>query len=402
MKKVLIWDLYFTLANTGGPAGYLYNIREYLNKNENKLVKIDFLKDVLGIPNIDIPMNVNHKKDKNLINVLYSGYYHSIKGISYWNQKIDVREIRNLDLNQYDVIHFHTSVEVYMARDIIKSYNGKIVLTSHSPQPASCETVSPILFKKSIIKYLVKEILLKKELEAWEYADYLMFPVVGAVEPYLKEDKMRKYKEAHPKKFIYCESAILDRPISVPLTRKELGIDESKILICYIGRHNEVKGYDALKLFAERILEKDDRFVFVIAGKEEPLKGLKHKNWIELGWINYGNRLVAGSDLFILPNKETYFDLVALEVMREGTPIFMTDTGGNKYFKEFGEEYGFYFYQYGDLDEQEEVFSRIVSEIAAKKIALKSKKIRTLFEEKFTIKQYIERYSNLILSITQN
>ena len=188
----------------------------------------------------------------------------------------------------------------------------------------------------------------------------------------------------------------------MPLTRKELGIDESKILICYIGRHNEIKGYDALKLFAERILEKDDRFVFVIAGKEEPLKGLKHKNWIELGWINYGNRLVAGSDLFILPNKETYFDLVALEVMREGTPIFMTDTGGNKYFKEFGEEYGFYFYQYGDLDEQEEVFSRIVSEIAAKKIALKSKKIRTLFEEKFTIKQYIERYSNLILSITQN
>ena len=44
------------------------------------------------------------------------------------------------------------------------------------------------------------------------------------------------------------------------------------------GRHNEIKGYDQLKLFAEHILSKDSRFEFVIAGNEEPLTRLDHPN----------------------------------------------------------------------------------------------------------------------------
>ena len=281
----------------------------------------------------------------------------------------------------------------------MEGYKGKVILTSHSPQPQSSEDVDNIRLSFSLIKGVLKKRILNKELDAWKKATFLMFPVEDALEPYLKEDLLRAYKENNSSKFVYCESSILNKPVSEALTKQELGIADNKILVSYIGRHNNIKGYDRLKQFASEILKNDDRFVFVIAGNEEPLKRLDHPNWIELGWINYGNKLISASDIFILPNKETYFDLVTLEVMREGTPILMSLTGGNKYFKKYGEEFGFYLYNYGDLGEQVELFYKMAAELQEGTLKLKSKKIRKLFEDKFTIEQYIYRYSELICHI---
>ena len=403
MKKVLVWDLYYVLKNSGGPAGYLYNIREYLSKNPSQKVEIHFLKDLIGIPNVNNSMNSKHKK---LMKFIYFvdflsiiGYYRLIRTWKFWNIKTKNSEIRGLNLNDFDVIHFHNSSDLYKAYDVLKSYNGKIILTSHSPQPSSYEAVSHIKFKRSFVKTIFREILFKKELKAWNYANYIMFPVDAAIEPYYVENRIKEFKDTYPNKFIYCESAILEKPISNPIPRKELGVDDSKVMVCYIGRHNEIKGYDQLKLFAERILAKNKNIVFVIAGNEEPLKRLNHPNWIELGWINYSHRLISTSDIFILPNKETYFDLVTLEVMREGTPILMTKTGGNKYFSNYGDDFGFYLYNYGDIEEQENKFYKMVEELLHENLNRKSIRIRKLFEDKFTIEHYINRYSELICSI---
>ena len=53
---------------------------------------------------------------------------------------------------------------------------------------------------------------------------------------------------------------------------------------------------------------------FLIAGKEEPMKGLDNSHWIEVGWTNDPHSLIAASDVFVLPNHETYFDLVFLSM----------------------------------------------------------------------------------------
>ena len=53
MKKILIWDLNINLLNTGGPAGYLYNIHEYLKCNNELGKPIFFLKDILNRKNVD-------------------------------------------------------------------------------------------------------------------------------------------------------------------------------------------------------------------------------------------------------------------------------------------------------------------------------------------------------------
>lgn len=59
MKKILIWDINFVLKPQGGPSGYLYNIKnevEKLSKNRN----IYFLRDLIT-QNEQIPFS----KEKN-------------------------------------------------------------------------------------------------------------------------------------------------------------------------------------------------------------------------------------------------------------------------------------------------------------------------------------------------
>lgn len=64
---------------------------------------------------------------------------------------------------------------------------------------------------------------------------------------------------------------------------------------------------------------------------------MEHERWIEVGWTNDPHSIIAASDVFVLPNKETYFDLIMLEVLSLGKLIVASNTGGNKYFSNFNE-----------------------------------------------------------------
>lgn len=41
---------------------------------------------------------------------------------------------------------------------------------------------------------------------------------------------------------------------------------------------------------------------------------------------------MAAADIFVLPNRETYFDLIMLEALSLGTIVVASNTGGNKHF----------------------------------------------------------------------
>lgn len=113
---------------------------------------------------------------------------------------------------------------------------------------------------------------------------------------------------------------------------RDLGIPDNAFVITYFGRHNEIKGYDILKEVGMKLLKKYDNLYFLCAGVG-PVLPLKHPRWIELGFINNTQELLSQSDLYILPNRETYFDLVVLEILRSSTNLLLSNTGGNKYFQ---------------------------------------------------------------------
>lgn len=405
MKKILIWDLNINLLNTGGPAGYLYNIHEYLKCNNELGKPIFFLKDILNRKNVDGRFKSQHSLANRVLSILdclsLIGFYRFYRAYKKWFRTETSEQVCNLDLSQYDAIHFHRSTDLCAAIKLLKGYKGKILLTSHSPQPLCYEILDFVPFGKGIVRFFFLNKMLALELRAWNRADYLVFPVEGAIEPYFVEPQMKQYLQTHLDKVKYCPSAILDeKECSKKGLREKLNIPEDAFLVAYIGRHTAVKGYDQLKQIANTVLSERSDIYFVVAGNQHPIKELNNPKWIELGWINYGNEVIANSDLFVLPNKETYFDLVALEVMRQGTPILMTSTGGNKYFSKFGEDNGFFFYTYGDINEAKEKLFDIISLKQKNELTSKACNIRKIFERNFTIDSFVERYCKLLEALT--
>ena len=399
MKKVLIWDKDKVLNSSGGPAGYLFNIHEYLKSNPQQ--NIIFYNDLLKKNNNS--QGVVTPKNKGFLSKLkrtkFAGFVKET--ISLYQLLIKKGTIdASIDINCFDVIHFHLIYDVLKYKKVLRGFNGKIIITSHMPEPPIEEIASNCNYYGWLLR-LFKEKIIKKELRELESLHpYWMFPTKYALEPYI--DGSRLYKEYFSSindRLRYVTTSILDKEVTrAPGFFKEYGIPNNAFVITYIGRHNKIKGYDYLKQIGEILLNADNNIYIVIAGKEDPLKGLKHPRWIELGWVSNSPEIIANSDLFILPNLQTYFDIVFLEVLRAGTPIIATKTGGNKHFlynfdKE--ETKGITFIDSTNPESAAACILKSIQEYnEANRIAN-----RDLWEKYFSMGAYIKNYANMIESL---
>lgn len=387
--KILMWDYNIEIKNSGGPSGYLYNIKTYIT--ENNINKIVFLRDIINKEN-----KPKHKTSffQKIINCITKDY----KQIRSWYTKYYIKDV-DIEINKYDFIHFHSTKDLYIAQSNLKHYKGKIILTSHSPQPATEEMINGFSLIMQSLKGIYIHFLFKKEISIWDKADYIMFPVEGALEPYTKHKVFKEYYLKNKEKFIFCPTAILDNRnnhIDKNYFLKKIGIPNDSFIVTYIGRHNQIKGYDILKKIGQNILQQNKQVFFIIAGEEKPIKRLKNSNWKELGWINYGRDLINISDLFILPNRETYFDLIALEVLREGTPLLLTRTGGNKYFEQiYPKHKGLFYFETNPIDYN--TISKTIHLLSNKNYLQECRESnRQLFLKNFEISTFVKRYLELI------
>lgn len=205
---------------------------------------------------------------------------------------------------------------------------------SHSPEPPSQERyrsqqhrISLASLEKAFARWQ------KEEKQAFELADYLLFPSPEAMEPCL--NNFPWFKE------LVATKKMLFLPTGVPEMKKYSAHDKSRLreqfgvrtpfVISFIGRHLEVKGYGFLLSIGEKILKERDDVTILVGGKMErhSPQPLNNPRWIELGWIN-PSEVLSISDIFLLPNKENYFDLVLLEALSAGTFVLASNTGGNK------------------------------------------------------------------------
>lgn len=331
-KRILIFHDKESLKPIGGPCGYLNSLNEGLNQIKQDEIVVDFLPYV----------NNHHFRNnrKRAINNIFFNclkpIYRALKHYKFiWNI-LNTQSSISIDLCQYDLIHFHSTLDLYKTRSQLKKYSGQVILTSHSPEPLSMEIIeNGYKFEKSIFYFTYKK-LIEMDRFAFNRADYIIFPCSTADEPYL--NKWSEYKDIKCKKingFRYLLTGTISaKVISKRNTiRNKYSIPLNAFVICYVGRHNKIKGFERLKEIGKIILDKYPNVYFLIGGTEFPYKGLKHDRWIEVGWTNEPHSLTNASDIFLLPNLETYFDLILLEVLSIGTPIIASNTGGNKYFK---------------------------------------------------------------------
>ena len=155
-----------------------------------------------------------------------------------------------------------------------------------------------------------------------------------------------------------------------------------------------------LKVIAKILFERYNNLYIVVAGSGGGLEPYKHERWIELGWINYANELIAYADAFILPNKETYFDLIALEVLRAGKPLIASFTGGNKYFKDIKfNSSSIQFYNYDDpiqAVEKVEILYELKKQGKITEVGIEN---RNFWEKYFTVEVFLNNYLELISTL---
>jgi len=390
MDKVLIYMQRPLLKPTGGPTGYCYNLATQLEKRGEKNIHFieSVVSDVSGFNNR--VKNIRCNWLRFLITIAKS-FYRKTQMLYGLKHKAMV------DLNEYDVVHFHSTDDMFQCRDSLKTYKGKVVLTSHSPTILSKEYFSYLTpWEQKYMRWYYKKMIRMDEY-AFNRADYIFFPCEEAEEPYHNNwNDFGPFKEKNTSKFRYLLSGI--NPCQTKVDKKDVrqkyGIPESAFVVCYVGRHNELKGYDTLKKIGEALLKQDDVYVLV-AGKEEPMKGLEHPRWIEVGWTNDPHSIIAASDVFILPNRETYFDLVLLEVLSLGKIVVASYTGGNRYFDKLKPNG---ILNYKNAEDALECLSDVknMSSEECEQLEVLNKR---MFDEYFTSEVFAENYVRLLESL---
>lgn len=334
MAKVLIYKSVSDLKPVGGPNGYLYNLQCGLQ--ELKVEDIHFLK---AYEDIKKPHKVKNGLKKIITHMpkFVTNFYRKYQENKNYNLQFEFTNRLPADYQSYDFIHFHSTLDLYQEQEQLKNYRGKVLLTSHSPKPRFQEFIDYNFLNPSISKQMYHK-LEQIDIFAFQRADYIIFPCKEAEEPYYNQWEYYQTlheENAHKYRYMLTGTKPCVAKVSRNEVRKKYHIPEDAFLACYVGRHNEVKGYDVLCNLGKDILDEIPNFYFIIAGKEGPLYHLEHSKWVEVGWTNDPHSIISSSDLFILPNKETYFDLIFLEVLSLNVPILASNTGGNKYYQKF-------------------------------------------------------------------
>lgn len=367
----------------GGPNGYVYNIINNLGSNDVIIETLPAYEETFNfkkiIPNLFLDLLRIFKERKKLKD-LKKGLHH-IENIS-----------------SFDIIHFHSATDLMMCSNDLKSFNGKVVLTIHSPIPPHIEIYQD--FYSKIMRFFggKKRMKLYKRIieEAFNLTDYIVYPCEEAEESYYELwEGYAELKKMNLEKFIYLPTGCVEKnpSISKENIRKELGLSDD-FLISYAGRHNTSKGYDLLIDIVKSVSEKID-FKVVVCGKEGPLFSPKLKNWYEVGWTNNAESYIFSSDVFVLPNRWTYFDLVFLEVLSLGKIIVASNTGGNKFFSKFN-DCGIFLYN--SLEEAEKYIRYVVNLSKEKKEEYEMKN-KQLFIRFFNANNFSRRYCELYKDI---
>lgn len=416
-KEHIIYYEWYLDIRGGGPTGYLANLLDGINRNPNNQSPIIMFDTADKKPqSIENGPQGVHKIIQNVFyktKVTKSFYFNHISRyrknahtnyvefLKKYNCMFCNEELfSKINLKKTKTIHVHTPGDAVKVRNSLKRSghdNIKIMLTCHTPEAPSNEYYNTTLEQGYSSKKAqeIKEGWKIIEKKAFEYADILVFPSKESMEPL--SITMEGFKDLIKDKdihFMATGAKKLNPTLTKEEAKRKYGV-EGKFVVGYVGRHNAIKGYDTLIKAAENVLEKNKDICFLIGGAQgNAFKPLNHERWIEAGWVNPADLFMA-LDVFILPNKMTYYDLVLLEVMSLGIPIIASNTGGNISVHKVTNSICLYNNCAEDLSDKILNYSHMTQ----KQLEHISQCIYNAYETNFTTTCFAERYVEMINKI---
>ena len=376
----------------GGPAGYIGNLKKGLEEIERDN-EVEIISRGENSRKLSIQHSSKIKKYIGNSDILTQLFLYN-KSILNRDMKIR-KEIKEKQFGYNDLIHVHNVLDY----NKIKKYKSlsKIILTPHSPESISDEILNLTRKDYSNKKLNIKSIVKKCksiERDAFRDCEYFIFPSKEAMEIY--EEFIDDFSDIIKDKNVYynltgCRE--LEYKIERNDFRKKYKIPEDAFVVSYIGRHNKIKGFDILDQVAKQIEKINENIIFISGGTGDIES--TSKNFIQLGWTDDPGSIVNASDLFILPNRSTYFDLVLLEVLSLGTPVIASNTGGNKTVAKLSD--GVNLFESENIDE----IVNSILDLTKDKEKLEAMKVSNLecYKNNFTLEKFAQRYINILKQI---
>lgn len=362
--------------NAGGPSGYLYNLKLGLDEFENNIQF--FTKE--SSSNTAGTANVKIKK--------HSSVYSDFRlAISYILKGKKVKKKIDPQIYKMDCIHVHASEDLWALKAII-GYKGKIVFTPHRPETLANEviTTQQLLNDTTYSFPILKRVCNFIEAYSYKNADAFIFPSKGAAKIYEQFPGFEKYALNKPMEFVYTGTRDVNVTANI-YDYAELKKDE-KTMFVYVGRHNYIKGYDLLVDAFQHIDISKSKFI--CAGAQSNIVPPNSKDWIELGYIKNANSLMKAANCVVIPNRNTYFDLVIIEALSVGAIIITSATGGNVDLAKDTE--GLILFESGKVESLNKAISTFLGLSDEEKIRMKNSN-RMLYETRCSIECFAKAYN---------
>lgn len=244
-------------------------------------------------------------------------------------------------LHRYDIWHIHTSFPAaYLAKTAARMFKTPYIITCHGddiqldPETAYGLRLNPDTNSK------IKKILLDAKLiTAVSDSVHQEYLDIGVNETCIRDIPNGADIEN-----------IINHNVDKKKIRKQYGISQNDFLILSVGRNEPRKGFDNIPLIVKKLLEKNIKFTWVVAGKDtEKLSAIAKGQGLEgclfgIGKVfhqgNIANNkryllpntalidLYKSADLFISVSHTETFGLVSIEAMAAQTPVIAFDVPG--------------------------------------------------------------------------
>ena len=388
-----------TNIRAGGPQGYLANLKIGIGKQDNIIFitqdtinnqKTDFRNTLAYLLTFLIPIKKYRRSLRLKLTSLLFGYN------KYLKDGVDARYfpfIRELDKYNFKTVTCHVIEDAIFLKSYLNhNRGGKLMQMSHCPQPPSEENYNTEKEKNNPEAENVLKEWQKLEKEAFSGADIYIFPSEEAVDCYTSSlPYFQKFIDERDIRYVRTGCLPLKAPDNTDL-RNKYNIT-TPFIVSYIGRHNSIKGYDLLKEIAEKVLKQREDVTFLIGGAAGSIPPLDHPRWIEIGRCNPAE-VLSVTDAFILPNRQTYFDLILLEVMSTGTPVLASRGGGNTTVEQDTHAITLY----DNIDDCVNKLNEFLK-LSEKEKSAARKKIKQAYEQNYTLDVFAQNYANMIKQV---
>lgn len=353
-NKIFVFGPYQVGINLGGPAGFIAH--NLLDKPRDFFV---------------LPQDFNEKKIK-FFEKRWLRFKRNFlvpkKEKEIFKMEYDIRRtFKQLNLCNYKYIYFHSCETLYACRGLFNSQQV-IILQSHSPELPSVEFQKSEYYSEARYNYIQVS-----EKFAFQRANIVVFPNQGCVELYsqiLPQNANIKFILSGAKNNYNL------RQIDTSL------INQDKINLLYIGRRNNIKGFDIVLSAFREAYRKNQNINLIIIGSGEKIE---EEGIIDIGFSDSPISWYNAVDYVVNANRQSYFDLSVIEAISTGVPMIMANNYGHKWFEGKSELITMF-------DGRVESLSDIFSSGILKKRNRNDHRNIELYENFLTDKLYYERF----------